>query len=119
MRNNEKCQFEKIEKLSKGKFIKTSIIVLVVISIFGVIFINRSKAKYRVTQSIQVVSGEVNYKVPDLNVLALYKQKNKGDTSDGNYESITDVPSGNYVVNTDKSYCTIVGNDTKLKDIPM
>ncbi len=109
----------KIEKLSKGKFIKTSIIVLVVISIFGVIFINRSKAKYRVTQSIQVVSGEVNYKVPDLNVLALYKQKNKGDTSDGNYESITDVPSGNYVVNTDKSYCTIVGNDTKLKDIPM
>ncbi len=109
----------KIEKLSKGKFIKTSIIVLVVVSIFGVIFINKSKAKYRVTQSIQVVSGEVNYKVPDLNVLALYKQKNKGDTSDGNYESITDVPSGNYVVNTDKSYCTIVGDDAQLKDIPM
>ena len=108
-----------IEKLRKRSFIKTSIIVLVVISIFGVIFINKSKAKYRVTQSIQVVSGEVNYKVPDLNVLALYKQKTNGDTSDGNYESITDVPTGSYGVNADKSYCTIVGNDTQLKNIPM
>ncbi len=109
----------KLEKLSRGRFIKTSIIVLVVISIFGVIFINRSKAKYRVTQSIQVVSGEVNYKVPDLNVLALYKQKSKGDTSESNYESITDVPASGYTVNADKSYCTIAGNDAKLKDIPM
>ncbi len=109
----------KLEKLRKGNFIKTSVIVLVVISVFGVIFINKSKAKYRVTQSIQVVSGEVNYKVPDLNVLALYKQKTEGDTSDGNYESITDVPASGYKVNTDKSYCTIVGNDTQLKDIPM
>ncbi len=109
----------KLEKLSKGNFIKTSIIVLVVISIFGVIFINKSKAKYRVTQSIQVVSGEVNYKVADLNVLALYKQKTEGNTDDNNYESITDVPSGNYVVNTSKSYCTIIGNDTQLKNIPM
>ncbi len=109
----------KLEKLSKGKFIKTSIIVLITISIVGVIFINKSKAKYRVTQSIQVVSGEVNYKVPDLNVLALYKQKVVGNTDDNNYESITDVPTGSYKVNTDKSYCTIVGNDTQLKDIPM
>ncbi len=106
----------KIEKLSKGKFIKTSIIVLIVISIIGVIFINRSKAKYRVTQSIQVVNGEVNYKLADLNVLALYKQKTEGNTNDNNYESITDVPIGSYKVNTDKSYCTTVGNDTKLKN---
>ena len=109
----------KIEKLSKGRYIKTSIIVLVVISIFGVIFINKSKAKYRVTQSIQIVNGTVNYKLADLNVLALYKQKNKGDTSDNNYESITDVPSGNYVVNTDKSYCTIPEITEQQKNIPM
>ena len=102
----------KLEKLSKGRFIKTSIIVLVFISIFGVIFINRSKAKYRVTQSIQVVSGEVNYTNPDLNVLALYQQINKGDTSDGNYESITTVPTGDYKVNTDKSYCTKPSTNT-------
>ncbi len=106
----------KIEKLSKGSFIKTSIIVILFISIIGVIFINKSKAKYRVTQSIQIVNGTVNYKVPDLNVLALYKQKTEGDTSESNYESITDVPTGKYVVNTDKSYCTIIGSDTKLKN---
>ncbi len=108
----------KLEKLSKGRF-KKYIIILVIISIVGIIFINKSKAKYRVTQSIQIVNGTVNYKVPDLNVLALYKQKTEGNTSDNNYESITDVPTGKYVVNTDKSYCTIVGNDTQLKNIPM
>ncbi len=109
----------KLEKLRKGSFIKTSIIVLVIISIFGVIFINKSKAKYRVIQSIQVVSGEVNYKVPDLNVLALYKQKTEGNIDDSNYESITDVPSNGYKVNPDKSYCTIIGNDTQLRNISM
>ena len=108
----------KLEKLSKGYF-KKFIIILVVVSIFGVIFINKSKAKYRVTQSIQVVSGEVNYKVPDLNVLAMYKQKTEGNTDDNNYESITDVPTSGYKVNAAKSYCTIVGNDNQLKDIPM
>ncbi len=108
----------KLEKLSKGKF-KKYIIVLMVISIFGVIFINKSKAKYRVTQSVQIVNGTVNYKVPDLNVLALYKQKTEGNTNDDNYESITDVSGGNYVVNTDKSYCTIPGTTEQQKNIPM
>ncbi len=105
----------KLEKLSKGRFIKTSIIVLVVISIFGVIFINRSKAKYRVTQSIQIVNGTVNYKVPDLNVLAMYKQKVKGNTDDSNYESINNVPTSEHKLNTTKSYCTKPStNDTKI-----
>ena len=76
----------KLEKLSKGYF-KKFIIILVVIGILGITFMNRSKAKYRVTQSIQIVDGEVNYKVADLNVLALYKQKNKGDTSDDKVEN--------------------------------
>ncbi len=105
----------KIEKLSKGRF-KNIVIIVLIISIIEVVTINKSKAKYRVTQSIQVVSGEVNYKVPDLNVLALYKQKTEGNTDDNNYESITDVPTGKYVVNADKSYCTIIGNDTQLKN---
>ncbi len=103
----------KLEKLSKGKFIKTSIIVLVVISIFGVIFINRSKAKYRVTQSIQVVSGEVNYTNPDFSMLGVKLQSAKG-SSDYVSASNNEVPEKGYKLKplgtgaTD-SYCTING----------
>ncbi len=103
----------KLEKLRKGSFIKTSIIVLVVISIFGVIFINKSKAKYRVTQSIQVVSGEVNYINPDFSMLGVKLQSAKG-SSDYVSASNNKVPESGYKLKplgdgaTD-SYCTING----------
>ncbi len=103
----------KIEKLSKGRYIKTSIIVLVVISIFGVIFINKSKAKYRVTQSIQIVNGTVNYTNPDFSMLGVKVQSAKGS---GTYVSTSGnkVPASGYKLKplgtgeTD-SYCTING----------
>ena len=103
----------KIEKLSKGKFIKTSIIVLVVVSILGVIFINKSKAKYRVTQSIQIVNGEVNYTNPDFSMLGVKLQSAKG-SSDYVSASNNEVPTSGYKLKalgngaTD-SYCTING----------
>ncbi len=103
----------KIEKLSKRKYIKTSIIVLVLISIFGVIFINKSKAKYRVTQSIQVVSGEVNYTNLDFSMLGVKLQSAKG-SSDYVSASNNEVPESGYKLKplgdgTTDSYCTING----------
>ncbi len=103
----------KLEKLSKGRFIKASIIVLVVISIFGVIFINRSKAKYRVTQSIQIVNGEVNYTNPDFSMLGVKLQSAKG-SSDYVSASNNEVPASGYKLkplgdSATDSYCTING----------
>ncbi len=102
----------KLEKLSKGRFIKTSIIVLVVISIFGVIFINRSKAKYRVTQSIQIVNGTVNYKPADFSLISINLQDAKGSS---NYTSSGNIPTTGYKLNEDKTYCTISGTEYKGK----
>ncbi len=96
----------KLEKLSKGRFIKTSIIVLVVISVVGVIFINKSKAKYRVTQSIQIVNGTVNYKPADFSLISINLQEDK-DSS--NYTSSGSVPVDGYKLNENKTYCTIGG----------
>ncbi len=101
-----------IEKLSKGYF-KKFIIIVIAISIFGVIFINRSKAKYRVTQSIQVVSGEVNYTNPDFSMLGVKLQSANG-SSDYVSASNNEVPTSGYKLKplgdgaTD-SYCTING----------
>ncbi len=103
----------KIEKLMKRKYIKTSIIVLVVISIMGVIFINRSKAKYRVTQSIQVVNGTVNYKPADFSLISINLQESK-DSS--NYISSEKVPTTGYKLNEDKTYCTINGTKYEGKN---
>ena len=106
----------KIEKLSKRKYIKTSIIVLVVISIVGVIFINRSKAKYRVTQSIQIVNGTVTYKPADLNVVSLNVEETAGS---GNYTKAKVPTTGKYEINTDKTYCTVGSSEAQLKNIPI
>ncbi len=103
----------KIEKLSKGRFIKASIIVLVVISIFGVIFINKSKAKYRVTQSIQIVNGTVQYTNADFSMLGVKVQSAKG-SSDYVSASNNEVPASGYKLkplgdSATDSYCTING----------
>ena len=71
------------------------VVVLLVVFIVG-----RSHARYRVTESIPLVNGTINYSLADLNIVAI--------TVDG--ESVDTIPEGNYEL-TENSYCTVNGEE--------
>ncbi len=106
----------RIEKLSKGNKRKIAIAITILVLAIGIIYITNSKAKYQITKSVQIVNGNVNYSLADLNVLALSVQQSRGSNT---YNPTDTVPTGEYKVNTTKSYCTIPGNNAQLKNIPM
>ncbi len=106
----------KVEKLSKGKNKKIILFITIIVLAIGIIYITNSKAKYQVTKSVQIVNGNVNYSLADLNVLALSVQSAKGSNT---YNPTDTVPTGDYEVNTTKSYCTIGSSTAQLKNIPM
>ena len=108
-------KFEKLNKSKDGKiiFIAGFIMAIILIIIINFFF---TKAKYQVTSNIQIVKGKVSYNLADLNVLALQVQESENSET---YKSTDEVPSGDYEVNKDKSYCTIGSNTNQLKDIPM
>ena len=96
----------KIETLKKSHLKRNIIVGVVVVLIISAIILNFTKAKYRVTQSIPLVNGTINYSLPDLNIVAI--------TVDG--ESVDTIPDGNYEL-TEESYCTVNGekdSNTKI-----
>ena len=85
----------------KRSHLKRNIIIGVVgVAIITAIILNFTRAKYRVTESIPLVNGTINYSLADLNIVAI--------TVDG--ESVDTIPDGNYEL-TEESYCTINGEE--------
>ena len=62
----------KIETLKKSHLKRNIIIGVVVVAIISTVILNFTRAKYRVTQSIPLVNGTINYSLPDLNIVGLY-----------------------------------------------
>ena len=88
------------ELLRKSHLKRNIIIGVVVVAVISAIVLNFTRAKYRVTQSIPLVNGTINYTPYDLNIVAI--------TVDG--ESSDTIPSGNYEL-ADTSYCTVDGEE--------
>ena len=85
-------------EILKRSHVKRNIaIILVVIMIISAIILNFTRAKYRVTQSIDLVNGRINYTLPDLNIVGLY--------IDGVEASELD-SSKTYTLDTTQSICT-------------
>ena len=72
-----------------------------VVLIISAIVLNFTRAKYRVTQSIPLVNGTINYDSADLNAVAVYIQE-----GDDYFKSDT-IPSSGYTFNEERSYCTV------------
>ncbi len=105
----------KVEKLSKGKSKKILIAITILVLVIGIIYITNSKAKYQVTKSVQIVNGNVNYKKPDLKILAFYKEKESYSNDSDKYELTQDIPIGNYIINEEKSSCKV--NNEKVNNV--
>ena len=99
MKNNGSIEFETIKSHKNRLYSLCGFVCVVVLLVIFVV--TRSHAKYRVTQSIPLVNGTINYTLPDLNIIAI--------TVDG--ESTDTLPDGNYEL-LDSSYCTYKDGST-------
>ena len=99
-------EFQTLRKSHKKQIIIGALAICV---IGGAITFATSRAFYKVSGSVDLAKGTVNYKAYDFKIMAMYK------SDDGsNYTEITDrMPSSGYVINEEKSYCTI---DNKTHD---
>ncbi len=92
----------KLETIKKDK--KKHIIIgsMVVLSVVGCLTLTTTRAKYRNVQSLKLASGKVNYKVSDLQIVAV-----KVSEDGTNYTEQTEIPTSGYTLNTEKSKCRI------------
>ena len=95
---NKEIEFETLHSNKhRIRFLIGFVCVVVLLVVF---FVGRSHARYRVTESIPLVNGTINYSLADLNIVAI--------TVDG--ESSDTIPEGNYEL-TENSYCTVDGEE--------
>ena len=106
---NKNIEFETLPSNKKRIYFLCGFVCVVVLLV--TILIGFSKAKYRVTQSIPIIHGTINYKVPDLNLVSLYLQNEEGD-----YIEADTIPSGGYTLNEAQSYCGQSNNGEIVKD---
>ncbi len=104
----------KIEKLSEGRNKKIILSTLIITLLIGVIYITNSKAKYQVTESVQIVNGKINYTLVDFELAEInIKELNTED-----YINTETIPDGNYELN-EQSYCTekYTTKNNKFEDV--
>ena len=102
-------QFERIKKSHKREITIGGLILVCVIS---AITITTTRAKYKLTDDIPLVKGTINYKEPDMRIMAINLSE------DGtNYNIVDEIPTSGYKLNTTKSICKIATTDTKDEEV--
>ena len=86
----------------KRSHIKRNILIsVVVVLMLTAIILTFTKAKYKITESMPLVNGTINYELSDFNLIGAYIQE--GD----NYIQVNGIPTSGYEFNSKKSYCTV------------
>ena len=79
--------------------LKRNIIIgVVIVLIISALVLQFTHAKYRVTQSVPLANGVVNYSAADVNVVSIYVNTDNG------YEKTDTIPDSGYVLNEEESY---------------
>ena len=91
------------ETLKQSHLKRNIMIGVVAVLIISAVVLNFTRAKYRVTQSITLVNGTINYSLAELNIVALYIDGVASEELDS---------SKNYTLDTDQSTCTYKDGST-------
>ena len=91
------------ETLKQSHLKRNIMIGVVAVLIISAVVLNFTRAKYRVTQSIPLVNGTINYSLADLNIVALYIDGVEAEELDS---------SKNYTLDTTQSTCTYKDGST-------
>ena len=95
MKNDGSIEFETIKSHKNRLYFLCGFVCVVVLLV--VFVVTRSHAKYRVTESIPLVNGTINYTLPDLNIVGLYIDGVEAEELDS---------SKTYTLDTTQSTCT-------------
>ena len=77
------------ETLKKSHLKRNIIIGVIAVLIISAVILNFTRAKYRVTQSIPLVNGTINYSLADLNIVAITVDGEEDTTIQLSYDSAT------------------------------
>ena len=91
----------KYEVLKRSHLKRNIIIAVLVVALISSLILNFTQAKYRTTESIPLIQGTINFSPSDLNLMAVYLNKN-GETI-----SSDKVPHVGYTLNTEQSICEV------------
>ena len=91
------------ETLKRSHLKRNILIAVVVVLVISAIILQFTRARYRVTESIPLVNGTINYTLPDLNIMALYINGEAAEELDS---------SKNYTLDTSRSTCTYKDGST-------
>ena len=92
----------------KRSHVKRNILIgVIIVLILSAIILTFTRAKYRVTKSLPLVNGTINYELSDFNLIGAYIQ-----TEGDNYTQVNEIPTSGYEFNAEKSYCTV--NDENI-----
>ncbi len=98
----------KLEKLEDNTSKVKGVIIGILLTIGLVILINyiTSLARYRNTESIELASGNISYNKADLNIIAMYQEKDDYVSEDDKYTNINKIPTSGYKLSS-QSYCEV------------
>ena len=90
----------------KRSHVKRNILIgVIIVLILSAIILTFTKAKYKITESMPLVNGTINYELSDFNLIGAYIQE--GDS----YIQVNEIPTSGYEFNSEKSYCTVNGEN--------
>ena len=95
----------KFETIKNNKKILLALVIVFVVIL--TLIITTSLAKYKVTESINIASGTINYSPSDLNLMGIYLESESG------YTQSSTIPESGYVLNESESYCKIGDTETE------
>ena len=87
----------KFEVLKQSHLKRNIILGVVAVLIISAVVLTFTRAKYRVTESIPLVNGTINYTLPDIQIVALYINGEEAEELDSNTT---------YTLDTTNSTCT-------------
>ena len=97
------------EVLKRSHLKRNILIAILIVALISSLILNFTQAKYRVTESMPLIQGTINFSPSDLNLMAVYLNKNRETISSDK------VPHLGYTLNTEQSMCEV--NDEKDETI--
>ena len=97
------------EVIKRSHLKRNILIAILVVALISSLILNFTQAKYRVTESMPLIQGTINFSLSDLNLMAVYLNRN-GETI-----SSDKVPHVGYTLNTEQSICEV--NDVEDETI--
>ena len=92
----------KFEVIKRSHVKRNILIGVIIVLILIAVILTFTRAKYRITKSLPLVNGTINYELSDFNLIGAYIQ-----TEGNNYTQVDEIPTSGYEFNSEKSYCTV------------